>query len=482
MTALLLLSCQQYEPYTQEEVFKGAYKRNFVRSFGAIDPTIDWDFSDRMAHGGGMDATRSSTSVIDDLNAVKNSNGYYEGGKALIDNIRQQIKSEEKTDRSFAFWLEEGACFDIYPVYMTSFSNGSNVSWVLQMFVGNENLIPYADKNYPGWVMGEGVRVKSNNTYKNIGNTGECTNGVQSRSIIRYTHEGGNQLMHLALCITGVETKYAIKGTQQSSLNYQMRILDVPKPSNIGDHLETCFIACDAVDIDCPYMSGGRYRSLVLMMVGQHLPEVVYVRDDREDTKAVEACVSGKRFMIEDLGSASDFDFNDVVVDVEEIESTPIVISQKTKSGINGKLTSIQLGEAQPLQTVATVRCLCGTLPFKLYIGEDSFGPVTDPTNQQQTRLQLQNQALDHEPTFFRAPVDRIGWQPNVRMSVSAWDPSMNNLSVEVWPNGSEDLRVGGWKADFPHAGEVPFMMALPTSTSWSAEGLRFTEWQQYVL
>lgn len=478
----LLASCQQYEPYTREQVFKGAYNRNFVRTFGAIDPTIDWDFSDQRPTEAANPKTRSS--VTEELDAIT-TNDYFYVDKSLFSSIKDQIQTTSKTDRSFAFQIEEGDCFDIYPVYLTSSYTGS-LQWVFQMFVGNENKISFSDSNFPGWKMGEnvGVRIKEGGSYMTFTDASKCQEyGLRSKRIIRFTNEGGKELMHFDLYLTSPNKNYAIKGSMQSCLNYQMRILDVPKPDNIGSNLETLFVACDAADMDVQYVLplGRRYQSLVFMIVGPRIPKVLYVREDSLGKRWIDNCISGKRYMIEDLGSASDFDFNDVVVDVEKIEPTEVEITQNSITNAQAKLTKVSLGQSQPAESHAIVRFLCGTRPFKLYVGDSDFGLVTDPTNQPQTKDQLLCKPLDYEPTYFQAPMEITGWNPDVRISVPDWDTDANKVSIEVWPNGMADVREGGWKADFPSTGDVPFMMALPTSTKWSSEGVLFTDWKQYL-
>lgn len=292
--------------------------------------------------------------------------------------------------------------------------------------------------------------------------------------------------MHFALYISKYTTKnlFAIYKSLQSSLHYQMRILDVPKPACIGDNLKTLFVACDATDIDAPspLPDGMRYQSLVFMIVGPSIPQVLYERIDNQGKRWVDHVTQGKRYMIEDLGSASDFDFNDIVVDVEEACPTPLVVTQKSKTSTNAKLTTAMLGETQAQETHATIRYLCGTRPFRLSVGDYSFERVTDPTDRELTRKQLMGEATEEEASYYRGAEEIMGWEPNVQAFIPSWDPSSNRVSIEVWPNESTDVRQGGWRAQFPGMGEVPYIMALPTCTRWSEEGVLFSSWADYLL
>lgn len=484
LVSLAAVSCQPYEPYTREEVFKGAFAKNFTRIFGEINPSTDWDFAVQQPARKEEVRTRTSTTVEEELDAITSEN-YFVVNAKLFNDIKNNIGTTEKTDRSFAFLVDEDTYFDIYPVYLTSTKTGL-LQWVLQMYVGDTNLIVDTGTGNPGWPMGTNVKVrtKAGDPFSNFKEASICNEyGVKSKRIIRYAHHGEKQLMHFDLYITGSDTRYAAMGSQQSCLNYQMRIIDVPKPDIIGDNLETLFVACDAADMDVSYplLWGNRYQSLVFMIVGRHLPEVLYVREDEQRQRWIDAYLSSKRYMIEDLGSASDFDFNDVVVDVEQSASTAIQIKQENRSGTSAKRTSISFGSSQ-VAAHATVRFLCGTRPFRLYVGNDSFGQVTDPTDQPQTRKQLLKQELNGEATLCKNPDHISGWEPNVQIPLSEWDPETNKVSIEVWPNGMNELTQGGWIAQFPSIGAVPFIMALPTSTPWSQEGVLFTAWQKYIL
>lgn len=480
--SFLLGSCQQYEPYTLEEVFRGAYGRNFIHTYGDIDPSVDWDFTDETP------LLRESFSMTragaDELDKIVNESGYFTVDEIMTKEITSLLDNQI-TDKSFAFLIGENDCFDVFPVYITPEYTGK-VKWALQMYVDNQAIIP-TSQDYPGWGMEENVQAKysANDIFQKFSKSRAYNgDGLRSKSIKRYENSGEKKLMHLALVIgpKNSNDNYAYRGSKQSSLHYQMKILDIPKPAIIGERLETLFVACEATDVSL--QTGIRYKSLVLMIVGPRIPKVLYVRNDEQGRGWVDESGSSKRYMIEDLGSSSDFDFNDIVVDVEDGgRSTPVSLEQKEFKGTSAKLTTVSFGEPQVSAAHATLRFLCGTRPFRLYVGDSSFGLVTDPTNQQQTCLQLLNQELEGEATYFGGSKGVVGWEPDTRIDVEGWTSTNNKVSVMVWPKGdvTDENTTGGWTVQFPKVGEVPFMMALPTSTQWSAEGMQFTDWQRYV-
>ena len=481
---LLLTSCQPYEPYTREEVFKGAYARNFIRTFGAIDPDMSWDFTDGRLRGKRPVQTRAGE---DDLAALTDQDGWFYVDTDLYKQVTSRNKTTDITDKSFAFLIGENANFALFPVFLTSSYTGK-INWSLQMLVDNQNVLSSSDTDYPGWKMGKNVEVRSKEggSWGVFQTTSTCREfGLRAKPIIHYTNDGGKKLMHLALHISpdnlDIE-QYAIPESQQSSLHCQMRILDDPQLTGFENNLQTLFVACEAADIEGISPIEKRYRSLVLMIVGPSIPQVIYLRKDNEGKEWIDYEGNAKRYMIEDLGSASDFDFNDVVVDVVQASSAQVLINQESHRGTNAKLTTAMLGETQAQETHATIRYLCGTRPFRLSVGDYSFGRVTDPTDRELTRKQLMGEATEEEASYYRGAEEIMGWEPNVQAFIPSWDPTSNRVSIEVWPNESTDVRQGGWRAQFPGMGEVPYIMALPTCTRWSEEGVLFSSWADYLL
>lgn len=46
VSLMMLTGCQDEDfGYTQEDVFKAAYERNFIKAFGPVNPEETWDFS-----------------------------------------------------------------------------------------------------------------------------------------------------------------------------------------------------------------------------------------------------------------------------------------------------------------------------------------------------------------------------------------------------------------------------------------------------
>lgn len=132
----------------------------------------------------------------------------------------------------------------------------------------------------------------------------------------------------------------------------------------------------------------------------------------------------GKRYLIEDLGSKNDFDFNDIVVDVLQDENG----SQK-----------------------AIIRAMGGTLDFTLKIGNTTWSKGGNGFDVE-TMYNTQNPDVTAKLAEF---------------TVSGWNPQTNNISVEVKSLVNNDVII---QIPFPRQGEAPMIIALNTYIDWMLE------------
>lgn len=138
-----------------------------------------------------------------------------------------------------------------------------------------------------------------------------------------------------------------------------------------------------------------------------------------------------KRYLIEDLGSLDDFDFNDIVVDVASYQR----MDQET-------------GEVSTHQK-AIVRAMGGTLDFTLTIGNTTWSKS--------------GKGFD-AATVYNAYDGEINYNATLaEFEVTGWVPNENNISVTVTlmsgnQRNGDDVAI---TYPFPKAGEVPMIMSL---------------------
>ena len=228
-------------------------------------------------------------------------------------------------------------------------------------------------------------------------------------------------------------------GTQQSSVKGMMLALECPAPANLSGY-ETMIIGCEDSDIDS-YTSqvidgNGNMQTkkcgsdwdmndVVFLVYGKSVPKPVVIENGTSfDVRTT------VRYMVEDLGSTDDFDFNDIVIDVTDIDIV-------TPTFTNGVLTSQQVtGHRQE----AIIRHLGGTLPFILKIGDTEY-------------------AAGGQDTFRTSP--------NTVIPVTGYDMSTHNISVQVEQQGSTGVYN---HVKFPKAGEAPMIIAVDKSQEWMSE------------
>lgn len=233
----------------------------------------------------------------------------------------------------------------------------------------------------------------------------------------------------------------------------------------LDDNFEYKVIGCE----DAGYNGKGSdqdYNDVVFLLVGDKLPNQVVK----------------KRYMIEDLGSTLDFDFNDIVVDVTET------------------VTSNDDGTKNYKQE-AKIRHLCGTIPFRVKIGNKYFGNVDGNSSPIMRGHNTGDHDLYDPSSLHSADYSWTVTEENVsadskpQLRTTHWDPEANNISIEVWPsyasenNNLDDIYwTGGTndKADnsgadknnvqvrqiveFPKTGKVPYIIATDQNVMWMEE------------
>ena len=135
-----------------------------------------------------------------------------------------------------------------------------------------------------------------------------------------------------------------------------------------------------------------------------------------------------KRYMIEDLGSKKDFDFNDIVVDVYQ--------------AIDGSQKAI-------------IRAMGGTIDFTLKIGDTEW------------TKSVQGAAAGYQvETMYNT--ENPQWDDNLaEFTVTGWKPGDNNITVSVNSVANEGVIIS---FPFSRTGEVPMIIAVDTCVDWQLE------------
>ena len=553
---IAVVGCQEYEPFTEEDLFKDSYSRNFQKKFGSIDPAQSWDLSSYVKDSyqlepdpadGEVESERGAAPVAvantradglgtphfptqDESRLVLDTEGYFNLTRTPVKWLQSALPEGTYGTKSgnrskgepFKQVFDPSQPFEIVPI----FEGYAKSVWDLYVGVITPDGEEYSVR---AWGKGENMlRAPKCTTCKGTGqvNGKDCTKcgglghkdwialGKDENSNTR--SENDAWLIKTKPILFDGNTVYykndgtgSIKGADVpagSQLYYYMKTIDpAGNGAKVGDIMssidgqmrklkEDTKVSGQTFTIDGIKKDGGLdpiiwvigvevapcldpmtdidINDVVFLFVGHpDLPNIIKVKEQK--TVQTDYDYVKKRYMCEDMGSVSDWDFNDVVFDVETNKRKKVVTAyyeDNTSAQIEVSITDVQK---------CTLKYLCGTIPFKIKVGKTETKMVTDPTNHDQTLNQLKNKS--QTSTLFDGS-GTTGWEPNYSFSVSGWDPNTNNVQISVWTNPEnaspdfvnnnvQDHSTCGHSISFPRSGEVPLIIATDINQGWMREG-----------
>ena len=165
--------------------------------------------------------------------------------------------------------------------------------------------------------------------------------------------------------------------------------------------------------------------------------DVVCLVEDYETPQPIK-----KRYMIEDLGTTDDYDFNDIVVD----------------------FVDNQMGSKK-----AYIRAMGGTLDFTLNVAGQAVwtksidGPkLENPVN---VGDMVNTDPIDYTKVY-------------AEINVPGWIPAQNNISVTItYKDETSATGSSIYTIPFPEVGQIPMMFATYVNVPWMKERNNFPEW-----
>lgn len=493
---IILAGCQDEDfGYTAQEIRTAAFRKNFEKEFGKIDADQNWDLSRAMPRTakyepwGHSEATRAipgiTSGVSTDIIKQVADDQWYSVQQETLDWMNNNLvegRNNTVAGEPFSLLPPTLNDFALIPIYIGQ----HKMDWSLHLVTGGKDY-----KVWSEWEGSIGIQMKENESsdWRNVENNGNTLEAyaVQAKPILlNHTAITTDFFFYLSIDkghmknengISGydyADGNYAKTGTAQRSDEGMMLALNCPIPSNIGRtgelQNEVMIISCeDSNEAQSDY----DMNDLVFLVVGYpDIPDLVeYTR---------------KRYMCEDLGNTFDFDFNDVIVDVDQ--------SIVKRAVLNKSATWVEFIEDQSsLKQYATVKHLCGTLPFRLQVGSTPFNTVSDPTSHQQTISELSgNSTRADESNSESSEGNGVNWNPEVKKEITGWNPTTNNiyLSVSNKTNPLEYVFTDkfGTKVeqqndgdfiyiiDFPDAGKTPLIICVDQTVNWMEENVHIPE------
>lgn len=431
VSALLLITSCSHEAdfdstaYVQQK--KDEYAQNFVKRYGEIDPNQTWDFTSGAATLSTTRATSNNEAyMIYGLDfGIKGwewNHGKYEWSNtvtkntALYNTLKENWKEGVSKTGQAAVLVAPGNPFVIYPVtaqglYTHDFYIKIEGYEEAKLYSKNwtDYKIPYCNG------MAYGTQ-----TLKQINMYGVYVDVPAGTRIEVY--------------LKNVNGKQGAVGTSSGDAI----IVDAAAVGNLKPEVPTGLQGYTTVKyIGIEDAKTGKrdddYNDVVVAMLGYpNVPEETPIIDN---TTYTETTTLSKRYMVEDLGDLDDFDFNDIVIDVEE--NTTLT---HTVTLTNGVITSDVVSGTSKEQK-AILRHRGGIYPFSIKIG-NSF-------------------TSDEFPGV-------LSDDPNIELTITnnVWNPETNNISLDV-----RDMNTGAVVTiPFGMKGQAPMMVAVEPTLKWMPE------------
>ena len=392
----------EYNPDYQVELDKEAFAANFVKQYGQVDAEQSWDLANpnevymlsasaRQVQTRAQGNTQGNAQGIE----VNGSSGYV---FRISDDFNAAMAKEfsqfGNPEPCYFTFPAEG--LSIVPVFQSKANNNNannnnaNINYVLHMVVGEGDFA-------------QDIDICSSN--KGINNNQQeakaytITGVAAGKPVSFYVVSKGNN--------GDMENFSTLKG------GFKLAKVDAAKAGNYeeGTMREKSSI------LACQFKTKHGTAQLAFLMDGL-APDQMHQAPGKIDK------VVSRRYLIEDLGSTDDFDFNDIVIDVEQ----RVVV----ENGVEGT----------PVQK-ATLRHLGGVLPWNIKIGDTWFSGA--------------------ENTMLKG---EIGSDASVTKNVTGWNPEENNITVKVAGNQTGSVCL----IPFPKKGEVPMVIAVDTYQQWMDE------------
>ena len=421
-----------------------SYENNFVKTYGAIAPNQSWDFSTNQQRlGTRAGETEIVTKTVEEgLNFdVKYKVKYnwstgrnyldersINKNQDLLNNVSNKLKDgEHHTDVQKAVLVAPSNSFTIYPISVQGM-------WTHDLYVKVGNNAPvkvysktWTDFSHP-YVNGDPLTYSNANFFKQ---TYTVETSVSMPGLYVEAPIGTPIEIYLANVKEGQTSKPTV-GTSTGHAIYVDGNGAVPAGIEVRDDAVIKYVGIEdntteTTDLD--------YNDVVLAIVGNpDVPKEIIIENKTYDVPTSLT----KRYMIEDLGTTDDFDFNDVVVDV-----TRNTVAHHTVEITDGVKTS-DVVTSTDVTEKAVIKHLGGILPFVLKIGDTTLTQ------------------LGGEDTFEK--------DVNLEYDITGWEPANNNISITV----------NNTTLSFPKAGAVPMIIACDDSEAWSAERIAF-DWQKFL-
>ena len=425
-----------------EDVQKDSYASSFVAKYGPISATQSWDF----ASGEHNLSTRGFSAVnieilekgVDFGNVSNLEIKHYKTSRlvwdydiilggitknaALFNAININLPDKKKWVGNRAVLVAPSSSFYIFPLLC-----GGGNRYDLMVKVGDQEPVCIFQKDYTNFQTINGMKKLNGETVNMRGVKVEAPVGTPVEIYLDNMIDVDNN----PLPTVGTTNGHAIYIDVPDDIKLELDDIQL-----VEDRVAKYIGIEDAIT-----GSDNDFNDLVLAVVGNpDVPQEKVITEDQYEVKTSRA----KRYMIEDLGAIGDFDFNDVVVDVEEYT----IYTHKVTSE-NGVKTSDVIVGTTTAPTKAFIRALGGTIDFELTIGNTKW---------------VKSQSFD-SATMYNTSGTIDYKNALAEFEVTGWSYASNNITFRA--NGKDGKL---YTVSFPRVGEAPMMIAVDPTVKWMNE------------
>jgi len=460
VVGLAISSCSKEENLFDSEAAQAnrleQYKANFEKKYGKIDANQSWDFSTMQRYSVPKGFGRSfETRGIAPEPITRSSSGTMEIEESIItwmDNNMEPGNNNSSMGKGFSLTIPHNP-FTIVPI----FQGNASYYWQLYMAVeGMEDQLIWSKGEELSYSM---VDNPTDADWKKCGlgqKEGVSENAKRVKApTFTYDLPAGRK-MYFYLAVWDNKSAYDNKKQPRimTSTDQQMLALEgAPVPANVPAGNTVTIIGCEDNAI-----TGGDhdYEDLVFLMYGNPVPPITF----EEEVDVFEA----KRYMIEDIGGDDDFDFNDIVVDVQRVfTNVNYYIQYDGEPAIPCGSDVINYEER------AVLRAAGGTKDFTITIGSTSWSK----SDKYSDFTEMLNTGWKGASINYNAELAVIP------LKKGDWVPENNNISISVKDSNSPIKSI-----HFPNEGEAPMIIANDPSamTKWMKERVSIPkDWENWV-
>lgn len=432
---------------------KAEYAANFEKKYGKIDPQQTWDFcSTETTYSLPSTSTNAARTRAGEGNFTF-TKGEIEVEKTVLDWVHVNMpKGKNNQQKGDPFkMIVPGNSFSIAPLYQ----GNATYYWQLWMYVEGLGDIMI-------WEKGKDIYYKadaeSDWTELGVGRDGLGDGGFYSVKAPTYTFtnlpvdkeiyfylkvwKNGSYDLGYDAYLKYLENQNQNKPDNFTSLEGMMISLEkAEKPTDVPSDYDVTIIGCE------DKKSGDNdFEDLVFMVYGKPVPPT-------ERVEEVETART-KRYFMEDLGTTDDFDFNDVVVDVQ--------YDRKKITYTYDNATNKLIGQTEEkLDDQAIVRATGGTMDFTLTIGNTTWTKSAYKDSKEMWNTGWNGSSINYTAVLGEP------------FKVEGFKPDKNNVSVAVVDKGNSGVVK---TITFPKKGEAPMMLAVDASVNWMKERVSIPE------